>query len=292
VKRIQIDPIEGLSAFKLSHIVSHLRFVRPNLRGQQRPDKVKKAVLRALCDRYPTIWPSLRDIADKASCSEAQARRVLRELEYKDRLIVDANSRMEWRWPCECEDKRKCGHRASLVPITSGKSGGRGKNCTPQYVINDRRIVDIHQQQEAWEKRNKTQSSENAEAHSSQGVQKRAATGGENAETHSSENKYPLTMSGFTPKPTHHECRTYHSLTDQSITDHGGQPAKIAALPEPTTPPLESAGAAKKYEQDRVELKHLEGEVRREQLGDNRVWRITMLTQRADALRVRLTPAA
>src|SRR5882762_1084900 len=119
MERIGITPIAGLSAYRLSHIASHLVFIRPNLRGQHRPDKVKKAVLRALCDRYPHVWPSLRDIAEKASCSVSQAQRVLRELEYRDRLIVDVNSRLEWRRAegCTCVARSVCPHESpTLVP--------------------------------------------------------------------------------------------------------------------------------------------------------------------------------
>src|SRR5438093_2652788 len=140
MQRIEINPIVGLTAYRLSHIASHLVFIRPNLRGQHRPDKVKKAVLRALCDRYPNVWPGLRDIAAKASCSLAQARRVLRELEYKDRLLVDVHSRLQWRWPSGKDG------RPALVSAARGKKGGYAKSETVQYVINDRRIFDIFKQ--------------------------------------------------------------------------------------------------------------------------------------------------
>ncbi|PYU53214.1 MAG: hypothetical protein DMG48_02985 [Acidobacteria bacterium] len=184
MQRIEINPIVGLSAYRLSHIASHLVFIRPNLRGQHRPDKVKKAVLRALCDRYPNVWPGLNDIAAKASCSTAQARRVLRELEYKDRLVVDISTRQ-------------------------GKKGGRGKNCTVQYFIKDRKIFDIFQQQKWWEAIEETQSSQVG----------RATNGDEggqiSAETHSSENANPLIPASGMSKPTHGECRTDHSLTDK-----------------------------------------------------------------------------
>jgi hypothetical protein len=122
MQRIDVNRVDGLSAYRLSYTVASLVFVRPNLRGQLRPDKIKKAVLRALCDRYPHVWPGLKDIAAKASCSMPQARRVLRELEYKDRLIVDVNSRLEWRWSCEC--KHPCAHNPTLAPVVSGKRGG------------------------------------------------------------------------------------------------------------------------------------------------------------------------
>jgi hypothetical protein len=135
MKRIDINKIEELSAYKLSHLASSLVFVRPNLRGQQRPDKTKKAVLRALCDRYPNVWPSLADMAAKASCSVSQAQRVLRELERKDRLIVD-------------------------ISTVRGKKGGRGAGCTAQYFVLDRKILDIVQQQKYWANVQKTRSCE------------------------------------------------------------------------------------------------------------------------------------
>ena len=123
MERIDINTIDGLSAFKLSHIVSSLMFFRPNTRGQHRPDKSKKAVLRALCDRYPNVWPGVEDIAAKASCSVSQARRVLRELEYKDRLILDVNSRMKWRWSCECRERCECdgGSECDALHESSGE---------------------------------------------------------------------------------------------------------------------------------------------------------------------------
>src|SRR6266581_1604542 len=97
LERININKIPGLSAYKLSHIVSHLKFFKPSLRYPNRVDRTKSNVLRALCDRYPNVWAGLPEIADKAKCSTSQARRALRELEFKDRLIVDVNSRLTWR---------------------------------------------------------------------------------------------------------------------------------------------------------------------------------------------------
>ncbi len=146
MERININKISGLSAYKLSHIVPHLKFLKPSLRYPNRVDHTKSNVLRALCDRYPNVWPGLPEIADKAKCSTAQTRRALRELEFKDRLIVDVNSRLTWRrdenghWILEGPD----GH-------TEGKRGGRGKKATVQYFICDRRILDIYHQQKAHE---------------------------------------------------------------------------------------------------------------------------------------------
>lgn len=247
MERIEINRMEGLSAYRLAHIVSDLEFIKPNLRGQQRPETAKKAVLRALCDRYPNVWPGLKDIAKKASCSVAQARRMLRELEYKDRLIVDVNSRMEWRWPCACEDKRTCGHRANLVPVSLSKQGGYAKSSTVQYVINDRRILDIYELQKYWEGWDNAHSSEDADAHSSQaengdeeGCKKAAMPTQPRNHAHSAENQKQ-------PMPTQPECQTYNSLTNHSLTGQGavrGKAAQIAALSEATATPLESAAGA------------------------------------------------
>jgi hypothetical protein len=163
MKRININKIDGLSGFKLSLLASSLQFDRPNTRGQHRPDKVKKAVLRALCDRYPNVWPGLRDIAAKASCSMAQARRVLRELEFKDRLITD-------------------------ISPTKGKKGGRGKNCTVQYFIMDRKIVNIVEQRKWFEENAPI----DAETHSSEITRQVAKPTHARTETHSSESGNPL----------------------------------------------------------------------------------------------------
>jgi hypothetical protein len=149
MERININKIDGLSAFKLSHIVASLEFIRPNTRGQHRPDKVKKAVLRALCDRYPNVWPGIEDIARKASCGTTQTRRALRELEHKDRLIVDVNSRPAWACWTGCW---YCVPNPRLNLEAAGKKGGRGKNCTVQYFIMDRKILDIYEQAKWFEK--------------------------------------------------------------------------------------------------------------------------------------------
>src|SRR5260370_471383 len=129
-------PIAGkkpLSGYKLSHIIAKLKFEKVNERGQFRGDKTKKAVLRALCDRYPDVWPGIEDIAANASCSTAQARRVLRELEYKDRLIVDVNSRLTWH-------RSSDGRGWELHTEDVGKRGGRRKDRTPPDFICDRQI--------------------------------------------------------------------------------------------------------------------------------------------------------
>jgi len=145
LERINISKIPGLHGWKLSQIVNHLKFIKPSLRYPNRVDRTKSNVLRALCDHYPNVWPGLPEIADKAHCSTAQARRALRELEFKDRLIVDINSRLEWR-----QDDNGRWTLQGPTGHTQGKRGGRGKNATVQYFICDRRILDIYLQQKAY----------------------------------------------------------------------------------------------------------------------------------------------
>ena len=137
MNRTNFNRIPGLSSFMLSQMVPHLQFFRPSVRYPLRQDGLKKAVLRALCDRYPNVWPSLGDIARKTGYSLSKIRRALRELELKDRLVEDINARYKWATD-------QCGRRV-LTAVSDGKNGGRGKNCTAQYVINDRKIVDIYQ---------------------------------------------------------------------------------------------------------------------------------------------------
>lgn len=101
----------------------------------------------------------------KASCSVSQAQRVLRELEFKDRLIVDISSDQG----CTVVDAiaavkqaRRTGGKVPLIAdILSerGKKGGRGKGCTVQYFILDRKIFNIVQQQR-WAERDNTRSYE------------------------------------------------------------------------------------------------------------------------------------
>src|SRR6266481_1362252 len=150
--------IGRLAAFKLSHIVPHLNFYKPSVRYANRLDRIKSSVLRALCDRYPCVWPGLSEIAKKAKCSPTQARRVLRELELKDRLIVDINSRLTWRWPTAQEiEKGQPAHLRILESDNAGKEGGSGKDSPVQYVICDRKIYDLYTHQQECEAREKRQ---------------------------------------------------------------------------------------------------------------------------------------
>jgi hypothetical protein len=181
MERIQINKIQGMSGYKLSHMASNLVFVRPSIRREKKKtvvrflqDKTKKAVLRALCDRYPNVWPGLKDIAAKASCSPAQARRVMRELEAEDRLIVDISTNTE--------------HNFLQVPA---KKGGQGRDCTPQYFILDQKISDIYHQQEWWKARDKADASKGSSKTGNPLIQEPEATHSR-TEGHSSQNLRPL----------------------------------------------------------------------------------------------------
>jgi hypothetical protein len=204
--RIRINAIQGLHSWRLSRAVAELVFVRPNLRGQERPDKTKKAVLRALADRYPLIWPSVSDIARHASCSVSQAQRVLRELEFKDRLIVDISTR-------------------------KGKVGGRGKGCTTQYFLMDRKILDIHQQQMWWEAMDETRSSQNVILGHGDRVSTEGVPGCRIAGVQISAGN-PVIPEPEPAKPGHHDRRTENLLTDHLTVL--AQTAQTAALSDVT----------------------------------------------------------
>lgn len=70
-ERIEIERADGVTSWGLSQMVAQLT----NIRG------AKKAVLRALTDHYPNIWPKIETIADEAGCGTSRARTVMRELE-------------------------------------------------------------------------------------------------------------------------------------------------------------------------------------------------------------------
>jgi hypothetical protein len=181
--------IGRISAYRLSHIVSFLKFYKPSLRYPNRLDRIKSGVLRALCDRYPNVWPGLQDIADKAKCSPAQARRALRELEFQDRLIVDVNSRLTWR--------RSSDGRLVLESDDAGKKGGWGKKAPVQYFVCDRKIYDIYHHQQEWDayekknrKRQPTQGREQAQSGEANQRTEQPNHGSMNA--HSGEHESPL----------------------------------------------------------------------------------------------------
>lgn len=199
------NPIVGrLSGFRLSHMVSYLEFETINERGQVRRDKTKKAVLRALCDRYPKVWPGIEDIAAKAGCSTAQARRALRELEHHDKLIVDVNSRITWRKPTAQEIKNgRPVHKLVRECDDAGKKGGRGPNCTPQYHICDRKIYDIYQQQES----HKREERKNARA-----------------KTQSSETENPIIQDAFPESETHSSQNETQSSQDKTQSSENSNP--------------------------------------------------------------------
>ncbi len=124
--RIKINAIPGLSGFKLSKMVNEIDFRRPNSRGQLRTGATTKAVLRALCDRYPNVWASVSTDAKKVGISARQFQYELRRLEKLYRLIV---------------------------PIGNNR-GGHHRNTT-QYFILDRKIMNIVQTKrffEHWER--------------------------------------------------------------------------------------------------------------------------------------------
>lgn len=198
-----------ISGYRLSHIANDLKFFKPSLRYPNRVDSVKSRVLRALCDHYPDAWPSVERIAEKSHCSTAQARRALRELEFQDRLIVDVNSRYWWRWPTADEIQK--GHPAHIriwENDGAGKQGGRGKDCTPQYAIHDRKIYDIYCQQRAWKiydkKHNqgkpKTQSGESNQTQSGEAVKPDHGSTLTVTQTQSREIENPITGASKEPE--------------------------------------------------------------------------------------------
>ena len=130
-ERIQVNAIPDLSAYQLSWLVSHLPLKQENARGEVREQGHKKAVLRALADRYPNVWASIKDIAQRSGCSERQVQRILHELEFDDNLLTDivpGTTVLSYRWP------------RTRITRTSPKAGGIGNPV--QYFIRDRAIVD------------------------------------------------------------------------------------------------------------------------------------------------------
>jgi hypothetical protein len=132
-KRENITCLPGLTSGQLSKIVNCLPLSKPDARGRMHRQPMKKAILRAIFDRYPNVWPGIDDVAGKVGCCVRYAEEMLRELEFEDRFIVDIT--------------RGVGRRISwVVPgagptLTTAKVGGTGK--TVQYFICDRKIVDL-----------------------------------------------------------------------------------------------------------------------------------------------------
>jgi len=71
VRRVNINREDGMNSYKLSKMVATLRRIKG----------IAKAVLRALADRYPNIWPSVKSIAAEAGFSPTATRVRLRLLE-------------------------------------------------------------------------------------------------------------------------------------------------------------------------------------------------------------------
>jgi len=67
-----IERSDGLHSYKLSKMVADLRGVRGSY----------KAVLRAMADRYPNIWMSVRSLAEEAGFGETETRNALRLWEH------------------------------------------------------------------------------------------------------------------------------------------------------------------------------------------------------------------
>jgi hypothetical protein len=83
----KMESEEGLSSFELSKYVN---LIEVGLWYSGRVSlHTKIAVLRALADRYPNVWPGVPDIAKKAHSSPTQVRLALRELEFEDELISE-----------------------------------------------------------------------------------------------------------------------------------------------------------------------------------------------------------
>jgi hypothetical protein len=97
-----IERADGLHSYKLSKMVADLRGVRGSY----------KAVLRAMADRYPNIWMSVRSLAEEAGFGETETRNALRLWEHLQ--IVNARG-----------DKR----------------GGRGN--TEQYLFDVERLQEL-----------------------------------------------------------------------------------------------------------------------------------------------------
>lgn len=105
-RRKQIERAEGVTSFNLSKQVSQISGMKPT----------RKTVLRALADRYPNIWPSIRTISDNTGLGTTAVRESLRDLE-----------------------------EAKIISARGKKKGGRG--FSEQYVIDVARIHQIAETQ-------------------------------------------------------------------------------------------------------------------------------------------------
>jgi hypothetical protein len=193
---------------------------------------------------------------------------VLRELEYKDRLIVDVHSRLQWRWPSGKDG------RPALVPAAPSKRGGYAKSETVQYAINDRRIFDIFKQQEFYREWDETHP---LDAHSSEtepmpthgewgtesrGVQNSAVGVTNKPDAHSNQNpdgRCPLKPELESPMPTHHECRTNHL----NLTDHLNLTSKETVIRQAAKTAAYDEGNPAVQDTEQTEMTDLEFEERK-----------------------------
>src|SRR5438874_1979300 len=79
--RVNVPRLEEMTSFKLSKLVTSIP-----LAG------IKRAVLRALADHYPNVWPSVATLAQEAGFGTTATRKYLRELE-ADGFIRSVGSR-------------------------------------------------------------------------------------------------------------------------------------------------------------------------------------------------------
>ncbi len=104
-RRVIVEPEEGMTGFELAKLVSDIdcevweavnRLAQTPAHPKERISaKSKKAVLRALAEHYPNIWPSVDVIAEKSGYGTTQTRAALRELEFHDHLIYEILHRGE-----------------------------------------------------------------------------------------------------------------------------------------------------------------------------------------------------
>jgi hypothetical protein len=78
--RVEIKRASGMTSFKLSKLVAELDSSVFSGSGNA-STRVRKAVMRALADRYPNIFPSVETLAHDAGYGPTQTRYALRDLE-------------------------------------------------------------------------------------------------------------------------------------------------------------------------------------------------------------------
>ena len=95
MQRKKFERAEGMHGYKLSKLVTKLEesaFRSFPCKHGGVSYMAKKAVLRALADHYPNIWPSVGTIAQKAGLHERQTQKALVDLE-KDGYIRAVSSK-------------------------------------------------------------------------------------------------------------------------------------------------------------------------------------------------------